>query len=154
MRLPMSVGGCDFALGSCAGRRDIVPGYARGIEMTDTTHAKHGPGVAPAQAPSGRDWTEHDMDRLIEMWHRGRSNAEIAKALDRAPNAVAVKASRLGLPPKARAEEARRTGKRRACLCCRRMFDSTGPGHRICDICKSSPEWRDPDIFHVSIGGF
>lgn len=117
-------------------------------------HATHEMSRLRSGASAGRDWTGHDMDRLIEMWRRGWSDAEIAKVLGCMRHCHALKASRLGLPPKTRAEEARRTGKRRACLCCRRMFDSTGPGHRICDICKSSPEWRDPDIFHVSIGGF
>ncbi|WP_419913129.1 hypothetical protein [Hoeflea sp.] len=32
--------------------------------------------------------------------------------------------------------------KRRRCLMCREMFDSFGPGNRICKKCKSKQAWR------------
>ena len=32
--------------------------------------------------------------------------------------------------------------KKRLCLMCGRMFDSLGPGNRICKKCKSTAAWR------------
>ncbi|WP_169054065.1 hypothetical protein [Nitratireductor sp. XY-223] len=32
--------------------------------------------------------------------------------------------------------------KRRRCLMCGEMFDSFGPGNRICKKCKSKQAWR------------
>jgi len=39
----------------------------------------------------------------------------------------------------------------RRCLCCREPFDSTGPGERICYVCKRSDEFGGP-VTHSVVG--
>jgi hypothetical protein len=98
-------------------------------------------------------WSEEDIETLIEMWHLRHSNADIADVLDRAENAVAIKASRLSLPPRRELEQAK-GAKIRKCLRCATSFHSHGAGNRICDTCKSSHEWRSggSDYYHVLSG--
>lgn len=104
-------------------------------------------------------WEHADVQLLIRLWREGNTNAEIAKTLGRQENAVAIKASRLRLPPKAVAGQKldpknAKNGKAllRPCLCCQRTFFSEGPGHRICDGCKSTSAWSSGD-YAVSFGG-
>lgn len=85
-------------------------------------------------------WTDSDIETLIEMWHMRYSNADIAEVLQRAENAVAIKASRLSLPPR-RDLERRNDVKIRNCLRCATRFHSHGAGNRICDPCKTSSDW-------------
>lgn len=113
-------------------------------------------------APPGHDdearirsgaWSEEDIETLIEMWHLRYSNSDIADVLERAENAVAIKASRLSLPPRRELEQAQ-GAKIRKCLRCTTSFYSHGAGNRICDTCKSSHEWRSggSDYYHVISG--
>ena len=98
-------------------------------------------------------WTESDIETLIEMWHMRYSNADIAEVLERAENAVAIKASRLSLPPRRELERA--TGaKIRKCLRCGSSFHSHGAGNRICDPCKGSNDWQSggDDYYRVMSG--
>ena len=39
----------------------------------------------------------------------------------------------------------------RRCLCCLEAFDSTGPGERICYVCKRSDEFGGP-VTHSVVG--
>jgi len=98
-------------------------------------------------------WTQADIETLIEMWHMKYTNSDIADALERAENAVAIKASRLSLPPR-RDLEGQTDAKIRKCLRCSTRFHSYGSGNRICDTCKSSHEWRSggEDYYRVISG--
>ena len=92
-------------------------------------------------------WSESDVARLISLW-RSHEIADIAKKLDRKPNAVSIKASRLGLPARARAQRdaanmrSNPAAKVRPCLRCRTPFFSEGAHNRICENCKGSSVWR------------
>ena len=104
-------------------------------------------------------WDDADVQNLIRLWRDGNSNAQIAKQLGRQENAVAIKASRLRLPPKSVAAERLTEGnakngnaKLRPCLTCQKTFYSEGFGHRICDSCKSTSAWSSGD-YAVSFGG-
>ena len=104
-------------------------------------------------------WSEADVEKLIELWKEGESNSRIAAKLGRRENAVAIKASRLRLPPKSSASEdltatpaPNKKAKLRACLKCEKTFFSEGAHHRICDSCKSSSVWSSGD-YAVSYGG-
>lgn len=99
-------------------------------------------------------WSESDIETLIEMWHMKYSNADIAEVLERAENAVAIKASRLSLPPR-RDLNRNADAKIRKCLRCSTSFHSHGPGNRICDTCKGSSEWASggDDYYRVMSGG-
>lgn len=111
------------------------------------------PGTEIGASRSG-PWTEGDIETLIEMWHMRYSNADIADVLERAENAVAIKASRLSLPP--RRDLDRNVGaKIRKCLRCASSFHSHGAGNRICEPCKSSSEWVSggDDFYRVMTGG-
>ena len=98
-------------------------------------------------------WSDGDIETLIEMWHMRYSNADIADVLDRAENAVAIKASRLSLPPRRELEQAK-DAKIRKCLRCCTSFHSSGAGNRVCETCKCSHEWRSggSDYYHVLSG--
>lgn len=95
---------------------------------------------AGEDAPRNGPWSDSDIETLIEMWHMRYSNADIAEVLERAENAVAIKASRLSLPPR-RERDRGTSAKIRKCLKCSSSFHSHGPGNRICDPCKASNEW-------------
>lgn len=118
-------------------------------------------GLASADRPVRKTglWDDVEIQHLIQLWRKGRSNAQIASALGRNENAVAIKASRLNLPPKHHvstkfsAENAKINNSRiRPCLCCARDFFSEGSGHRICDLCKSTSAWSSGD-YAISFGG-
>jgi len=108
-------------------------------------------GEAP---PRHGAWTQSDIEALIEMWHMRYSNADIADVLERAENAVAIKASRLSLPPRRELEQ-NSFAKIRKCMRCSTSFHSSGPGNRICDPCKSSTDWQagGDDYYRVMSGG-
>lgn len=121
----------------------------RAVAMTDACETHRG----------GR-WSDEDIRHLILLWSQGKSNSEIGKKLGREENAVAVKASRLRLPPKSRIEEAmspnrarNSKAKVRACLRCRSQFFSEGPGNRVCDLCKSSSDWNSSGSYTFQFGG-
>jgi hypothetical protein len=99
-------------------------------------------------------WSDSDIETLIEMWHMKYSNADIADVLERAENAVAIKASRLSLPPR-RQLTGNSNAKIRKCLKCSSSFHSHGIGNRICDTCKGSSEWASggDDYYRVMTGG-
>jgi len=111
--------------------------------------------------PPNGPWTDAEINLLIELWPQNLSNLEIAGRIGRRENAVAIKASRLKLPPKAVASIAFGVGKTsrnpkarvRPCLCCQRQFFSEGAGNRICDTCKSSRSWSDGYDYVVQMGG-
>lgn len=120
-------------------------------ESRPVRSARHDP-EGPVQKTG--PWTDRDIETLIEMWHMRYSNADIAGALERAENAVAIKASRLSLPPR-RDLEGAADAKIRKCLRCQGSFHSHGAGNRICDPCKGSNEWRSggDDYYRVMSGG-
>ena len=87
-----------------------------------------------------RPWSDDDTATLVRLWP-GHGNDVIAKHLGRSAGSIAVKASRLGLPP--RSPDG--SGTIRRCLAsgCGRYFLSKGPHNRICEPCKASEEWAD-----------
>lgn len=97
------------------------------------------PGNPPVKSRAASAWSLEDVETLIEMWNMRFTNEEIADVLERGPNAIAVKASRLNLPPR---NAPVKLGKIRPCLRCATSFFSEGSGHRICDTCKSSDDWQ------------
>lgn len=104
-------------------------------------------------------WSDQEINELIELWRQGFSNADIADRMRRPENAIAIKASRLHLPPKsvagARIDMGRNNQSKarlRPCLCCQSTFFSEGSHHRICDACKSTSAWSSAD-HAVSFGG-
>lgn len=116
--------------------------------------ARHLPDPPEESPPRTGPWTDSDIETLIEMWHMRYSNTDIAEVLERPANAVAIKASRLSLPPR-RELERNKSAKIRPCLRCRSSFHSHGSGNRICDPCKSSSDWMSggDDYFNVMTGG-
>lgn len=117
----------------------------------------HASGKAPVRKTG--PWQDEDVQLLIRLWKDGHSNSEIAQKLGRQENAVAIKASRLRLPPKSVAgermspENAKNSNaKLRPCLTCQKTFFSEGFGHRICDSCKATSAWSSGD-YAVSFGG-
>lgn len=99
-------------------------------------------------------WSDDDVSKLIDLWSTNLTNAEIAKKLDREESAVAVKASRINLPRRAKMNSATSKAKVRPCLRCETPFYSTGPGNRFCDPCKDSSEWKNGNDFYATVGSF
>lgn len=91
---------------------------------------------------AGGAWAENEIALLVEMWKAGKKNSEIATELKRSANAISVKASRIGLPPKEKLADGNTNMKVRSCLRCRGKFFSDGPGNRICGTCKNTDEWK------------
>jgi hypothetical protein len=104
-------------------------------------------------------WSDEEITLLTRLWAENFSNLEISHRIGRRENAIAIKASRLSLPPKAQIAARAALEKHpknpkarvRPCLTCSRQFFSEGPGHRICDTCKSGRSWGDDYV--VRIGG-
>jgi hypothetical protein len=100
-----------------------------------------------AQESRSGKWSDAEINLLMQLWTRGMTNRQISERLDRHENAVAVKASRLGLPPKSGQRmnphsNVKTKSRMRPCLSCRGDFLSEGSHHRICNTCKNS------EIFH------
>jgi hypothetical protein len=103
---------------------------------------------------SSTRWSEEDVSRLIDLWSTELSNAEIAKILNREESAVAVKASRINLPRRAKMKDKSSKARVRPCLRCETPFYSSGPGNRFCDPCKESSDWKNGNDFYATIGSF
>lgn len=97
----------------------------------------------------GGAWGDDEIRDLVRLWREGVKNSDIAKALGRSANAISVKASRIGLPPKDRIPDMPSTMKVRSCLRCRSQFFSEGPGNRICGTCKSSDDWKSGGSYQI-----
>lgn len=109
--------------------------------------------------PKPAAWSEDDVSRLIKLREEGHTNAEIATRLGRPENAIAIKATRLRLPPKGITAEqqllrSNPKAKYRPCLTCQTTFFSEGPGHRICNGCKSSSMWSTGSYSLIGGGRF
>jgi hypothetical protein len=99
-------------------------------------------------------WSEGDEALLRRLWTEGLPNEVIAARLGRNINAIAVKANRIGLPPKR--DLAATTGlggeaRFRPCLRCGSEFLSEHKGHRCCDTCKRSAAWRFSGSYTAAI---
>lgn len=94
-------------------------------------------------------WTDAEIRSLVDMWQKNEKNSDIAKKLKRSANAISVKASRIGLPPKDKIVEMTSSMKVRSCLRCRSQFFSDGPGNRICGACKNSDDWKTGGGYRV-----
>lgn len=94
-------------------------------------------------------WTDTEIQTLVRMWRNNEKNSDIARELGRSANAISVKASRIGLPPKDKISEMNSTMKVRCCLRCRSQFFSDGPGNRICGACKNTDDWKSGGGYRV-----
>jgi hypothetical protein len=79
--------------------------------------------------------TDAEKAEIVRMKENGRPAAIIAKKLCRSLNAVQsayfrFKAERDG-------NLAKKKTTARPCLCCRRDFESSGPGNRLCANCST-----------------
>ncbi len=103
-------------------------------------------GIRRVSNLNGVEWTDDEIHRLIDLWKRHIPFGRIARTMGRSRKSIAIKASRLGLTMRPYwndpfAANARKRGRARSCLSCRRTFFSEGPGNRICNSCKDSPQW-------------
>jgi len=124
--------------------------------MTDTiAHSEPARPAAPGVNRRPKSWSDEEIRTLAAMWATS-TNAEIAQKLNRPANAVAIKASRIGLPRKDEAARMLKSAKKgvkvRNCLTCRTPFYSEGAHNRICDPCKDSNSEYDTDYI-VRMGG-
>jgi len=110
-------------------------------------------------------WTKEQTEQLRDLWLQGATDQELEEALGRSANAIAIKAHRMGLPPRAKAtavlsngdevqllqgeedylepvSRPKPVGKVRTCLMCSSEFWSSHAGERICPDCKSTDFWR------------
>ena len=80
-------------------------------------------------------WTEENISRLSRLWISDLSTEEIALRLGRSKISTQVRASILRLPRRVKAIGGKCTLKN--CMTCGRQFSSSGPGNRMCDLCRS-----------------
>lgn|GEM_PF-1721176 len=93
------------------------------------------------------NWNKNEVKLLTDLWLYGMPSGFIAKKLNRSPNAIKIKAMRLGLESRKSQVKITRqrlnpNGKLRPCLSCKNLFYSEGRGNRICDSCKSTSRWK------------
>jgi hypothetical protein len=93
-------------------------------------------------------WTPEQDARLAAMRTQGFGPEAIALAVGHSKDACVTRMSALGLSKREKrpafhretyaspASEAKTKGKRRPCLCCTKLFWSTGPGNRLCGNCR------------------
>lgn len=96
------------------------------------------PTVQKPEAPRHHQpWTKEEEQRLLALsTHASRlSYAEIGARLNRTAVSVEVRLKALsrGVVGAKKSE-----GSRRPCLCCRRQFNSQGPGNRLCKNCRTT----------------
>lgn len=103
------------------------------------------PHAGSRRGPARIPWSDREVSRLVALWGMKLSNAEIARRLNRGETAIAVKASRINLPPRNADQPARPGARARNCLRCASPFHSSGPGNRICDPCKETQDWLNGD---------
>ncbi len=86
-------------------------------------------------------WTRKEKFLLMNLWLKGKSNREIAEAIQRTELAVVTKLSRMGM----RRPTIRRpiVTTIRPCLSCGEEFPSTDSFNRICSDCKNKAGWDD-----------
>lgn len=93
-------------------------------------------------------WTDEEVETLIEAWKKRVSFKKIAQQIGRTRKSVIIKACRLGLTSRPNWNDqhkakARRNGRPRHCMSCGNMFFSEGIGNRICLQCKERQIWSD-----------
>ena len=94
-----------------------------------------------------RPWTADQIAQLFEMRNAGGEFRDIARELGRTEQAAQskyseIKRERRSGVKKTTAKPKGQPPQKRACLKCGGSFNSKGPGNRICNDCKGSPEWR------------
>ncbi len=137
--------------------------------------AKAAAASASKAAPKRTTWQKDQVEVLRELWLKGASDQELEEALGRSANAIAIKAHRMGLPPRAKAvaqlaggqevqqvdldddylaplERPKPVGKLRKCLMCTTDFWSSHAGERICPDCKGTDYWRSANWMAESGG--
>lgn len=89
----------------------------------------------------GVKWTEAEKEQVKEARLRGESNRAIGERMGRSAHAVVMIAGTMGFGRKQRAPMQRTKAPApravRNCLCCRRTFESSGPGNRLCKGCRA-----------------
>lgn len=137
--------------------------------------AKAAAASEPKTAPKRTAWQKDQVEILRDMWLRGASDSELEQSLGRSANAIAIKAHRMGLPPRAKAvaqlsggetvemvalgddylaplDRPKPVGKLRRCLMCTVEFWSSHAGERICPDCKGTDYWRSANWMSESGG--
>lgn len=109
-----------------------------------------------AQNGTSPEWSDDEVRILMGLWAKRMDTEAIAVVLGRSAGAVAVKASRLGLPDRYEGDRDASSGSTkqiRPCLRCRTPFVSSGRGHRICDSCKKTADWKSGGEYAVTFVG-
>lgn len=106
---------------------------------------------AKRRGPRSKDaaWTPAETAILRRLWGR-RKFAEIRAALPgRTVYAIRGRAAKMRLgKPKDAPPRPKTTC--RPCLVCGKPFASEGIGHRVCDTCKKTANWRTGDWMRSS----
>ncbi len=100
-------------------------------------------------------WNNDEIKILSDLWLEDVPADYISQVLKRSPNAIEVKALRIGLEPRRSERKLVKNaiGKKamvRTCLTCKTLFYSTHSGNRICTPCKEHPIWKSGDDLHLT----
>lgn len=94
------------------------------------------------QTKEPESWTISETQKLIDLAKSGLTIRDLCVAMGRTYNSVVTKTVRIGLlyngHPRARGVDIAAQVEMR----CKVPMISSGPGHRVCDPCKSTQEWR------------
>lgn len=100
-------------------------------------------------------WKNGEVKILTDLWLKDVPADYISQVLKRSPNAIEVKAIRIGLGSRRsegklvkKAKENK--GRVRACMSCETLFYSTHAGNRICSYCKEHPVWKSGHDLHLT----
>lgn len=90
-------------------------------------------------------WTKEETQKLIDLAKSGLTAKQIGAEMNRSYSSIASRAGRISLTYRGNkrnliADVSSQND--RPCLLCEWPMISTGRGHRICDQCKDSQEWR------------
>lgn len=101
-------------------------------------------------------WKNDEIKILTDLWMQDVPAKYISRILKRSPNAIEVKAMRVGLKPR-RTERAlvqsakENKARMRRCMSCNILFYSTHIGNRICTQCKEHPIWMSGNDLQVNL---
>ena len=139
----------------------VTIGAAVGRSPLSVAARAHRLGLPPRERTSDRlyrRWTPREDEMLTGMWPH-HTLEEIAARVDRTADAVLARGRALGLGPApaagdmiggstmtvvptiSRPAAGNQPGTRK-CLKCGGQFWSRGKGHRVCDSCKQTEDWR------------
>jgi rRNA maturation endonuclease Nob1 len=103
-----------------------------------------------------KSWSDAERERFIACYKSGATYVEIAREFNLADGSVQYWLKKFGVklrlrPRPYQKKRKRKTGTRRACLGCDRVFRSEGIHNRLCPHCHGTVDYREGRDYEQAI---